>query len=109
MFALRALAVCALAAVSSALALPEGRWKAIEIPILSPEPAIYRVDATKPPLITISGADGRSCSHAGRRHHVRRADNKCDAVFFFSAHRRGGLGKEGAGQERLDALSQPGQ
>ena len=65
MFALRARAACALAAVSSALALPgDGRWKALELPISSPEPAVWRVDTTKPPLITISGADGRSVAAA---------------------------------------------
>eukprot|EP01045_Picozoa_sp_COSAG04_P023849 COSAG04_NODE_2898_length_3405_cov_2.819419_2_plen_170_part_00 len=87
MFALRALAVCALAAVSSALALPgDGRWKALELPIASPEPAVWRVDATKPPLITIAGADGNSVT-AGDGAVLTPGDDTTYAVLTTNATR----------------------
>ena len=88
MFALRALAVCALAAVSSALALPgDGRWKALELPISSPEPAVWRVDATKPPLITIAGADGNSVTAGDDNGALTRGEDATYAVLSVNATR----------------------
>ena len=105
MFALRALAACALAAVSSALALPgDGRWKALELPIASPEPAVWRVDATKPPLITISGADGRSVA-AGDDAVLTPGDDTTYAVLSVNATRSFLLIEEAGWDKKAPAKS----